>query len=77
MHSGTRRVRDDYVGVTVATDKLFVQHVFHVSGVEYRVVDIVETELILASSIASGTYSMPMTFWALRATKLAMVPVPV
>ena len=45
MHSGTRRVRDDYVGVTVATDKLFVQHVFHVSCVEYRVVDIVESRI--------------------------------
>ena len=31
----------------------------------------------LASSIASGTNSMPITCLALRATKLAMVPVPV
>ena len=34
-------------------------------------------ELTLASSIASGTYSMPITLAACEATKLAMVPVPV
>ena len=34
-------------------------------------------ELIFASSMASGTYSIPMTFRAFPATKLAMVPVPV
>ena len=45
MHPGTRWVRDDHVRVTVAMDERFVQHVFHVSGVEYRVVDIVECRI--------------------------------
>ena len=35
------------------------------------------SELTLASSMASGTYSMPMTWRACPDTKLAMVPVPV
>src|SRR5574344_822701 len=35
------------------------------------------SEFTFASSIASGTYSMPTTLLALRATKLAIVPVPV
>ena len=34
-------------------------------------------EFTFASSIASGTYSMPMTCFALPATKFAIVPVPV
>ena len=34
-------------------------------------------EFTFASSIASGTYSMPTTCPACRATKLAIVPVPV
>ena len=34
-------------------------------------------ELTFASSIASGTYSMPITRLACFATKLAIVPVPV
>ena len=35
------------------------------------------SEFTRASSIASGTYSMPMTWRACFDTKLAMVPVPV
>lgn len=35
------------------------------------------SELILASSIASGTYSIPITRLAYLETKLAIVPVPV
>ena len=35
------------------------------------------SELITASLIASATYSIPITFFAEEAIKLAMVPVPV
>jgi hypothetical protein len=34
-------------------------------------------ELVLASSIAAGTYSIPITALTLEAIKLAMVPAPV
>ena len=34
-------------------------------------------ELTFASSMASGTYSTPITLLQFRAMKLAMVPVPV
>ena len=48
-------------------------------GVDYNSVlsILFKAELTLASSIASGTYSMPITFLAWRETKLAIVPVPV
>ena len=35
------------------------------------------SEFTFASSIASGTYSIPITFRARQATKFAIVPVPV
>ena len=77
MHTGTRRVGNDDVGSSVFADELIIKHILHVTGEEQGVVDAIDLGIHFASSMASGTYSMPITLRALRATKLAMVPVPV
>ena len=62
---GTGRVGDDDIRTAVLVDEVLCQHVLHVAGKEQRVSDAVDlAQLTLASSMASGTYSMPMTWRA-------------
>ena len=46
------------------------QDIFHVSGVEQVLSILFKAELTLASSIASGTYSMPITFFSLAGNEV-------
>jgi hypothetical protein len=77
VHAVARRIGDDYIGLAVLRDKCVVKDVFHVANKELTIGDIIAPALILASAMASGTASTPMTFLAFLETNCAMVPVPV
>ena len=77
VHASTGRVSDNHIGMSVLSNELFCQNILHVASIEQSVANLVHFRVDLASSIASGTYSIPITLRAFLATKLAMVPVPV
>src|SRR5690554_5333912 len=72
MHSVTWRVGNDYVGLTVGLDKFVISPTKKSQFVIW-----LRSALILASAIASGTASTPITFPAFFDTNWAIVPVPV
>ena len=45
VHTGTRRVGDDDVGPTMFIDKLLIEHIFHITGKEQGVVNVVDLRI--------------------------------
>ncbi len=66
MHACPGGISDDHIGLSIFTDKCPGKKIFHIPSKKLSILNIVELALIsLASSMASGTDSIPTTFWPL------------
>lgn len=64
MHTGTWWIGNNNIWTSVLVYEILRKDIFHITGIKKRVLYMVQGGIHFASSIASGTYSMPITFFA-------------